>query len=54
MTALAPTAVAAETLAKAALLSGPEGAAGFLSEHGGIAFGEGGEALRFGTLRAAL
>jgi thiamine biosynthesis lipoprotein len=35
-TALAPTALAAETLAKAALLSGPLGARRWLAEHGGI------------------
>ncbi len=52
VSALAPTAVAAETLAKAALLSGPQGAAGFLSVHGGIAFAEDGEVLRFGPLDA--
>jgi thiamine biosynthesis lipoprotein len=34
-TALAPTALAAETLAKAAVLSGPEGARGWL-RHGGL------------------
>ena len=53
VTALAPTAVAAETLAKAALLSGPDGAAGFLSRHGGLAFVEGGETLRYGSLGGA-
>jgi thiamine biosynthesis lipoprotein len=35
VTALAPTALEAETLAKAALLSGPDGAAGWL-RHGGL------------------
>lgn len=35
-TALAPTAVGAETLAKTALLSGPGGARRVLSEHGGV------------------
>jgi len=35
-TALAPTALEAETLAKAALLSGPAGARGRLAEHGGV------------------
>jgi thiamine biosynthesis lipoprotein len=35
-TALAPTALAAETLAKAALLSGPLGARRWLAEHGGV------------------
>ncbi len=35
-TALAPTALEAETLAKAALLSGPLGARRWLAEHGGV------------------
>lgn len=35
-TALAPTALEAETLAKAALLSGPREGAGLLAEHGGL------------------
>jgi thiamine biosynthesis lipoprotein len=35
-TAIAPTAAQAETLAKAALLSGPGGARRFLSRHGGL------------------
>jgi thiamine biosynthesis lipoprotein len=36
VTALAPSALEAEVLAKAALLSGPGGAAGWLAEHGGL------------------
>ncbi len=47
-TALAPTAVAAEMLAKAALLSGPEGAGSYLDEHGGLVVREDGSAERFG------
>ena len=35
-TALAPTATEADTLAKAALLSGPDGAARWLRRHGGL------------------
>jgi thiamine biosynthesis lipoprotein len=35
-TALAPTALVAETLAKAALLAGPEGARQLLADHGGV------------------
>jgi thiamine biosynthesis lipoprotein len=35
-TALAPTALEAETRAKAALLSGPDGARGWLEPHGGV------------------
>lgn len=42
-TALAPTAAEAETLAKAALLSGPEGARDFLGDHGGLIVRENGE-----------
>ena len=42
-TALAPTAAEAETLAKAALLSGPEGARRFLGDHGGLIVHEDGE-----------
>ena len=36
VTALAPTALEAEALAKAALLSGPHGAAKWLKRHGGL------------------
>ncbi len=42
VTAIAPTALEAETLAKAALLSGPAGARRWLSRHGGFAFDEDG------------
>ncbi len=42
-TALAPTAAEAETLAKAALLSGPDGARRFLGDHGGLVVHEDGE-----------
>lgn len=49
-TALAPTAVAAEMLAKAALLSGPEGAGSFLGEHGGLVVCDDGSVERFGPL----
>ena len=41
-TALAPTALEAETLAKAALLSGPRGARRLLAAHGGLLFHEDG------------
>ena len=51
VTALAPTAVAAETLTKAALLSGPAGAAPFLEEHGGVVVSEDGSVGRFGPTR---
>jgi thiamine biosynthesis lipoprotein len=37
VTALAPTTLEAETLSKAALLSGPDGARRILARHGGIA-----------------
>jgi thiamine biosynthesis lipoprotein len=50
-TALAPTALEAEALAKAALLSGPAGAARWLSRHGGLAIAEDGGVQRFGSLR---
>jgi thiamine biosynthesis lipoprotein len=42
-TALAPTTLAAETLAKAALLSGAEGARRILARHGGLIVHDGGE-----------
>jgi thiamine biosynthesis lipoprotein len=41
-TAVAPTALEAETLTKMALLLGPEGAREVLAEHGGIAYGDDG------------
>lgn len=50
-TALAPTALEAETLAKAALLAGPTHAARILRRHGGLAVREDGEVERFGCLR---
>ena len=49
-TALAPTALEAETLAKAALLSGPEPARWLLAVHGGVLFGEDGGAEPVGAL----
>jgi thiamine biosynthesis lipoprotein len=49
-TALAPTAVEAETTAKAALLSGPDGGRRILGEHGGILFHEDGEAEAIGPI----
>ncbi len=48
VTALAPTALEAETLAKAALLSGPEHAHHWLTRHGGIAIHDDGDVERFG------
>lgn len=50
VTALAPRAVRAEALAKAALLSGPDGAARVLARHGGLAFDDAGVEHRFGPL----
>ena len=50
VTALAPTAVEAEALAKAALLGGPDGAPRVLARHGGITFDEDGRAERVGRL----
>jgi thiamine biosynthesis lipoprotein len=49
-TALAPTGVEAETTAKAALLSGPDGARELLREHGGVIFHEDGEAEPVGPI----
>jgi thiamine biosynthesis lipoprotein len=49
-TALAPTAAAAETLAKAALLSGPEGAPRVLGDHGGLVVHEDGEVEPVGPI----
>jgi thiamine biosynthesis lipoprotein len=43
VTALAPTALEAETLAKAALLSGPEHAASWLRRYGGLTVADDGE-----------
>jgi thiamine biosynthesis lipoprotein len=53
-TAVAPTAVVAEALAKAALLSGPEGAERWLSRWGGVAFADDGAMKAFGGVRAEL
>ncbi len=50
-TALAPTALEAEALAKAALLSGPVRAGRWLSEHGGLAIRDDGDVVPFGPLR---
>jgi thiamine biosynthesis lipoprotein len=51
-TALAPTALEAETLAKAAVLSGPERGRRLLAEHGGVLFAEDGCAEPVGVLEA--
>jgi FAD:protein FMN transferase len=51
-TALAPTALEAETLAKAALLSGPRGARAWLAVHGGLIVRDDGEVELCGPLRA--
>ena len=50
VTALAPTALEAETLAKAALLSGPRGGAALLAEHGGLLVHDDGEVELSGGL----
>ena len=50
-TALAPTALEAEVLAKAALLSGPAGAPGWLRAHGGLTVREDGAVELYGPLR---
>ena len=50
--ALAPTTLEAETLAKAALLSGPAGARRILARHGGITVDENGNAEKVGRLEA--
>ena len=44
----------AETLAKAALLSGPEGAERWLSRWGGVTYTDDGRSCAFGPLRAEL
>jgi hypothetical protein len=49
-TALAPTALEAETLAKTALLAGPAAARRVLAAHGGIAFHADGRAEAIGLL----
>jgi thiamine biosynthesis lipoprotein len=51
-TALAPSALEAEALAKAALLSGPADARRWLRAHGGLIVRDDGEAEPFGPLRA--
>jgi thiamine biosynthesis lipoprotein len=53
-TALAPTALEAETLAKTALLSGPVRAARVLARHGGLVVREDGDVVPFGCLRPRL
>ena len=49
-TAVAPSAVEAETLAKAALLAGPAGAGGHLSRWGGVTFTDDGRLTAYGPL----
>ena len=53
VTALAPSTVEAEALAKAALLSGPDGARSVLQRYGGIAVAEDGTPDRIGRLEPA-
>lgn len=53
VTALAPTALEAEALAKAALLSGPGGAAAVLHTHGGVTVGADGAVKQIGRLEPA-
>lgn len=53
VTALAGTALAAETLAKMALLGGPDAAAELLPAGGGIAIGQDGRVHRYGRLAPA-
>jgi thiamine biosynthesis lipoprotein len=53
-TALAPTALEAETLAKTALLSGPARALRVLSRHGGLVVREDGDVVPVGCLRPRL
>ncbi|HEX4805339.1 MAG TPA: FAD:protein FMN transferase, partial [Conexibacter sp.] len=50
-TALAPSALEAEALAKAALLSGPAGARRWLAEHGGVVVHDDGDAEWIGPAR---
>ena len=54
VTARAPTALEADALAKAALLSGPAGAPGFLTEHGGLIVHDSGDVERVSPLSEAL
>ena len=51
-TALAPTALEADVLAKAALLSGPAGAPRFLARHGGLVVRDDGSVEGYGPLEA--
>lgn len=51
-TALAPTALEAEALAKAALLSGPERGRAVLERHGGVLVLDSGDVVRCGALAA--
>ena len=50
-TALAPTALEAEALAKAALLSGPAGAGRWLRRHGGLTVRDDGDVVFHGAAR---
>ncbi len=52
VTAIAPSAVEAETLAKIALLSGPRAAREVLARHGGVTFDEDGRMERIGPAAA--
>ncbi len=51
-TALAPSALEAETLSKLALLSGPEGARHALTEHGGLVVHDDGDVELIGPVDA--
>ncbi len=51
VTALAPSVLEAEVLAKAALLSGPDGAPAWLAEHGGVLVADDGTTELVGLLR---
>jgi len=53
-TAVAPTALEAETRAKAALLSGPDRGRAWLAEHGGLLFGEDGRVHPVGPIAGRL
>ncbi len=53
VTAVAPTALEAEVLAKAALLSGPDGAERWLERWGGVVFADDGTRSDFGPVRPA-
>ena len=54
VTAVAPTALEAETLAKAALLSGPLGAGAWLERWGGVVFDDEGDRVAYGPLAQRL